>query len=135
MCSSLENRSNPIGTCSCSFFLSISTETELTLKHHSAVYYRQLFLLSYSVLCSDVAEKNDKPSPYLMTVGSHAAKSADPLASLAKQLGGSKRNALLKWCQNRTATYTVCISIYHSCHNEYVLFLVFACLPLSKLKC
>lgn len=31
---------------------------------------------------------------------------ADPLASLAKQLGGSKRNALLRWCQNRTATYT-----------------------------
>jgi len=32
---------------------------------------------------------------------------ADPLASLAKQLGGSKRNALLRWCQNRTAAYTV----------------------------
>jgi len=32
---------------------------------------------------------------------------ADPLATLAKQLGGSKRNALLRWCQNRTATYTV----------------------------
>lgn len=34
---------------------------------------------------------------------------ADPLAMLAKQLGGSKRNALLRWCQNRTATYTVAI--------------------------
>jgi len=44
-----------------------------------------------------------------MTVGGHVAKSVDPLASLAKQLGGSKRNALLKWCQNRTATYTVCV--------------------------
>jgi len=32
---------------------------------------------------------------------------ADPLAQLAKQLGGSKRNALLRWCQNRTAAYTV----------------------------
>jgi len=32
---------------------------------------------------------------------------ADPLALLAKQLGGSKRNALLRWCQNRTAAYTV----------------------------
>jgi len=42
------------------------------------------------------------------------AKSVDPLASLAKQLGGSKRNALLKWCQNRTATYTVCVGI---CYN------------------
>jgi len=34
---------------------------------------------------------------------------ADPLAILAKQLGGSKRNALLRWCQNRTATYTVTV--------------------------
>jgi len=49
-----------------------------------------------------------------MTVGAHVAKSLDPLASLAKQLGGSKRNALLKWCQNRTATYTVCVNVYHS---------------------
>jgi len=32
---------------------------------------------------------------------------SDPLASLAKQLGGSKRNALLRWCQNRTASYSV----------------------------
>jgi len=44
-----------------------------------------------------------------MTVSGHVATSLDPLASLAKQLGGSKRNALLKWCQNRTAKYTVCI--------------------------
>jgi len=35
---------------------------------------------------------------------------ADPLATLAKQLGGSKRNALLRWCQNRTAAYTVTTS-------------------------
>ena len=31
----------------------------------------------------------------------------DPLSILSKQLGGSKRNALLKWCQNKTATYNV----------------------------
>jgi len=36
-----------------------------------------------------------------------SAKTGDPLTILAKQLGGSKRNALLRWCQNRTATYTV----------------------------
>ena len=36
---------------------------------------------------------------------------ADPLALLAKQLGGSKRNALLRWCQNRTAAYTVASSL------------------------
>ncbi|UYV61343.1 SPECC1 [Cordylochernes scorpioides] len=32
----------------------------------------------------------------------------DPLATLTKG-GGSKRNALLKWCQNKTAGYKVCL--------------------------
>ena len=32
---------------------------------------------------------------------------SDPLGNLAKQMGGSKRNALLKWCQGRTESYTV----------------------------
>ena len=36
----------------------------------------------------------------------HGAKS-DPLGALAKQMGGSKRNALLKWCQNKTCNYVV----------------------------
>jgi len=60
-------------------------------------------------LCRDSAiEKPDKPSAaYLMSVAGHVAKSIDHLASLAKQLGGSKRNTLLKWCQNRTAAYSV----------------------------
>jgi len=75
------------------------------------------FTVSVSIVCRDVAEKNDKPSAYMMSVGGHVAKSVDPLASLAKQLGGSKRNALLKWCQNRTATYTVCIGICSSCRS------------------
>jgi len=66
----------------------------------------------FTAVYRDGAEKSDKSSAYLMTVGGHVAKSVDPLASLAKQLGGSKRNALLKWCQNRTATYTVCFDSY-----------------------
>ena len=32
---------------------------------------------------------------------------SDPLAILAKQIGGSKRNALLKWCQQKTSSYPV----------------------------
>ncbi len=36
----------------------------------------------------------------------HVIKS-DPLAHLAKQMGGSKRNALLKWCQNKLQSYPV----------------------------
>ena len=31
----------------------------------------------------------------------------DPLSTLAKQMGGSKRNALLKWCQQKTISYSV----------------------------
>lgn len=34
----------------------------------------------------------------------------DPLAALAKQMGGSKRNALLKWCQQKTVKYSVSIT-------------------------
>jgi len=68
------------------------------------------------LLHRDVAEKSDMSSAYLVTVGGHVAKPVDPLALLAKQIGGSKRNALLKWCQNCTATYTVCIGI---CYNKH----------------
>lgn len=31
----------------------------------------------------------------------------DPLAALAREYGGSKRNALLKWCQKKTEGYLV----------------------------
>lgn len=31
----------------------------------------------------------------------------DPLAALAREYGGSKRNALLKWCQKKTEGYQV----------------------------
>lgn len=33
--------------------------------------------------------------------------SKNPLAGLAKSFKGSKRNALLKWCQQKTITYSV----------------------------
>lgn len=37
------------------------------------------------------------------------APSKDPLTGLAKQMGGSKRNALLKWCQQKTLPYNVSV--------------------------
>ncbi|XP_067294086.1 cytospin-B isoform X3 [Pseudorasbora parva] len=32
----------------------------------------------------------------------------DPLSALAREYGGSKRNALLKWCQKKTEGYPIC---------------------------
>jgi len=68
---------------------------------------------------------------------------ADPLASLAKQLGGSKRNALLRWCQNRTATYTVYTVVSSSSTISYFLLLTYCtkmtfdrkCTVSANLKC
>ena len=31
----------------------------------------------------------------------------DPLSALAREYGGSKRNALLRWCQKKTEGYQV----------------------------
>lgn len=44
----------------------------------------------------------------------------DPLASLAKLMKGSKRNALLKWCQLKTIPYSVS---YISLLSKRVFFL------------
>lgn len=41
----------------------------------------------------------------------------DPLAALAREYGGSKRNALLKWCQKKTEGYPVGITGQRSHSN------------------
>lgn len=38
----------------------------------------------------------------------------DPLSALAREYGGSKRNALLKWCQKKTEGYQVTVCFSHS---------------------
>ena len=50
--------------------------------------------------------------------GVQASDRKDPLAGLVKN-GGSKRNALLKWCQNRTADYpNIDITNFSSSWND-----------------
>lgn len=58
---------------------------------------------------------SEEPLKVDKSMGIHGIKS-DPLANLAKQMGGSKRNSLLKWCQSRIATYSVSIQSYNE-HN------------------
>jgi len=62
-----------------------------------------LVMLNVVCIYRDVDRSPDKPGNHL---SGHLAKS-DPVALLAKQFNCSKRNALLKWCQNKTATYSV----------------------------
>lgn len=37
----------------------------------------------------------------------------DPLSALAREYGGSKRNALLKWCQKKTEGYQVTVGLFN----------------------
>lgn len=47
----------------------------------------------------------------------------DPLAALAREYGGSKRNALLKWCQKKTEGYqNIDITNFSSSWNDGLAF-------------
>ncbi|XP_062844272.1 cytospin-B isoform X2 [Trichomycterus rosablanca] len=45
------------------------------------------------------------PFPYSRANSKLSVERTDPLAALAREYGGSKRNALLKWCQMKTEGY------------------------------
>ncbi|KAG7476748.1 hypothetical protein MATL_G00086250 [Megalops atlanticus] len=47
----------------------------------------------------------------------------DPLSALAREYGGSKRNALLKWCQKKTEGYqNIDITNFSSSWNDGLAF-------------
>eukprot|EP00914_Ancora_sagittata_P000871 GHVO01002296.1.p1 GENE.GHVO01002296.1~~GHVO01002296.1.p1 ORF type:complete len:1070 (-),score=175.65 GHVO01002296.1:379-3588(-) len=71
---------------------------------------------------SNKSEPDPPLSPYGTPTGIHGVKT-DPLAILAKQMGGSKRNALLKWCQNKTNAYSnIDITNFSSSWNDGLAF-------------
>uniref|UniRef100_A0A1A8UK00 Cytospin-A n=2 Tax=Nothobranchius TaxID=28779 RepID=A0A1A8UK00_NOTFU len=45
------------------------------------------------------------PFSYIRGNSKLSVERKDPLAALAREYGGSKRNALLKWCQKKTEGY------------------------------
>ncbi|XP_063060140.1 cytospin-B isoform X2 [Engraulis encrasicolus] len=55
---------------------------------------------SPAALCSSLGSYN-----YTWDNSKLRAERKDPLAALAREYGGSKRNALLKWCQKKTEGY------------------------------
>uniref|UniRef100_UPI00398F661F cytospin-B-like n=1 Tax=Pristiophorus japonicus TaxID=55135 RepID=UPI00398F661F len=51
------------------------------------------------------SKRPDSTSSSPRTLSKLSAERKDPLAALAREYGGSKRNALLKWCQRKTEGY------------------------------
>jgi len=67
---------------------------------------------------SILTNKNPTPNYRLQFSGGGLADSSDPLAALVKN-GGSKRNALLKWCQSKTMGFSdVDITNFSSSWND-----------------
>lgn len=68
----------------------------------SLCHVEQTLLLPNSLFCN---------CPPLFDCGlcfpGRSVERKDPLAALARKYGGSKRNALLKWCQKKTEGYPV----------------------------
>ena len=67
--------------------------------------------LYISVLSFSEKEKSPEKQPLVFTSQAAQGIKSDPLANLAKLMGGSKRNALLKWCQQKGSSYPVRIRV------------------------
>lgn len=73
---------------------------------------------SIARLRSGIHSTSDLQSSEFTSSTSQASDRKDPLAGLVKN-GGSKRNALLKWCQTQTATYpNIDITNFSSSWND-----------------
>uniref|UniRef100_A0AAY4AVR3 Cytospin-A n=1 Tax=Denticeps clupeoides TaxID=299321 RepID=A0AAY4AVR3_9TELE len=88
----------------------------------------------------DISATDSGPASTLMTMGSTASSLSlssssptasvppleerkDPLSALAREYGGSKRNALLRWCQKKTEGYqNIDITNFSSSWNDGLAF-------------
>uniref|UniRef100_A0A3B4AZ98 Cytospin-A n=1 Tax=Periophthalmus magnuspinnatus TaxID=409849 RepID=A0A3B4AZ98_9GOBI len=77
------------------FFLSQTLLILITFPFYSAFLDKRFFFL-FSLVCLCLL---------MLWVPGGSVERKDPLAALAREYGGSKRNALLKWCQKKTQGY------------------------------
>lgn len=76
------------------------------------------FIIGKSCLLCNGASLNQLNNEFVMSTGERK----DPLSALVKN-GGSKRNALLKWCQNKTVGYrNIDITNFSSSWNDGLAF-------------
>lgn len=66
---------------------------------------------------------SSRPRSALLSADNLAGEKRDPLSALVGANGGSKRNALLKWCKTKTADYAaIDITNFSSSWNDGLAF-------------
>uniref|UniRef100_A0A3Q2D3W9 Cytospin-A n=1 Tax=Cyprinodon variegatus TaxID=28743 RepID=A0A3Q2D3W9_CYPVA len=81
-------------------------------------------LMAMSAASSPLSLSSSSPTASITpTARSRLEERKDPLSALAREYGGSKRNALLKWCQKKTEGYqNIDITNFSSSWNDGLAF-------------